>query len=100
MTSAEDEFERHRPFLVGLAYRMLGSVSDAEDIVQDAFLRWRDTDHSSIEHPRAYLARIVSRLCLDRSKSTSARREHYDGMWLPEPVVAEPAAPLAEDLSV
>jgi RNA polymerase sigma-70 factor (ECF subfamily) len=94
------EFEQHRSFLVGLAYRMLGSVADAEDIVQDAFLRWREIDHSTVEHPRAYLARVVSRLCLDRMKSATARREHYVGMWLPEPVVTEPTAPLAEDLSV
>lgn len=94
------EFEPHRSFLVGLAYRMLGSVTDAEDIVQDAFLRWSETDHSTIEHPRAYLARVVSRLCLDRMKSATARREHYVGMWLPEPLVTEPIAPLAEDLSV
>src|SRR5262249_4334528 len=82
------------------AYRMLGSVSDAEDIVQDAFLRWREADHRAVEHPRAYLARVVSRLCLDRMKSATARREHYVGTWLPEPVVSEPTAPLAEDLSV
>ncbi|HEX8107639.1 MAG TPA: sigma-70 family RNA polymerase sigma factor [Kofleriaceae bacterium] len=94
------EFEQHRSFLFGLAYRILGSVTDAEDIVQDAFLRWRETDHSTIEQPRAYLARVVSRLCLDRMKSATARREHYVGMWLPEPLVTEPAAPLAEDLSV
>ena len=94
------EFEQHRSFLIGLAYRMLGSVSDAEDIVQDAFLRWRETDRSTVEQPRAYLARVVSRLCLDRMKSATARRERYVGMWLPEPLVTEPAAPLAEDLSV
>src|SRR5262245_8918009 len=79
---------------------MLGSVTDAEDVVQDALLRWRETDHSTVEHPRAYLARVVSQLCLDRMKSASARREHYVGVWLPEPVVTEPSAPLAEDLSV
>jgi RNA polymerase sigma-70 factor (ECF subfamily) len=95
-----NEFAQHRSFLVGLAYRMLGSVSDAEDIVQDAFLRWRDADHATIAQPRAYLARVVSRLCLDRMKSATARREQYVGTWLPEPVVAEPSAPLAEDLSV
>jgi RNA polymerase sigma-70 factor (ECF subfamily) len=94
------EFEQHRSFLVGLAYRMLGSISDAEDMVQDAFLRWREADHSTVEHPRPYLARVVSRLCLDRMKSATARREHYVGTWLPEPIVAEPTAPLAEDLSV
>jgi RNA polymerase sigma-70 factor, ECF subfamily len=96
------DFEEHRSFLVGLAYRMLGSVADAEDVVQDAFLRWGAVDQSAVEHPRAYLARVVSRLCLDRMKSATARREQYVGTWLPEPVVApaEAAAPLAEDLSL
>jgi RNA polymerase sigma-70 factor (ECF subfamily) len=100
VTQALDDFEQHRAFLAGLAYRMLGSVTDAEDIVQDAFLRWRDVDHDAIEQPRAYLARVVSRLCLDRMKSASRRREHYVGTWLPEPVVAEPGQRLADDLSV
>lgn len=98
------QFEQHRSFLVGLAYRMLGSVTDAEDIVQDAFLRWREADRASVEQPRAYLARVVSRLCLDRMKSATVRREEYVGMWLPEPLIepliAQPAAALAEDLSV
>ena len=95
-----DDFETHRSFLVGLAYRMLGSVAEAEDIVQDAFLRWSDTDRTQVTHPRAYLARIVSRLCIDRMKSATARREQYVGTWLPEPVLAAPAEPLADDLSV
>lgn len=93
-------FERHREFLVGLAYRMLGSVAEAEDAVQDAFLRWRDIDHATVAEPRAYLSRVVSRLCLDRMKSASRRREQYVGTWLPEPVVAEPSSQLAHDLSV
>jgi RNA polymerase sigma-70 factor (ECF subfamily) len=79
---------------------MLGSVADAEDIVQDAFLRWRDANHATVENPRAYLARVVSRLCLDRIKSASAQRERYVGLWLPEPLVSEANTPLAEDLSV
>jgi RNA polymerase sigma-70 factor (ECF subfamily) len=78
---------------------MLVSISDAEDIVQDSFLRWRETQHAAIDHPRAYLARIVARLCLDRVKSAAARREHYVGLWLPDPIVTDPAALLAEDLS-
>lgn len=103
MTAAPDtiaDFERHRAFLVGLAYRMLGSVAEAEDAVQDAFLRWREVDRASVSEPRAYLARVVSRLCLDRMKSASHRREQYVGTWLPEPVVAQPAQTLADDLSV
>ena len=94
------DFEPHRAFLAGLAYRMLGSVAEAEDAVQDAFLRWREIDRTAVAEPRAYLARVVSRLCLDRMKSASHRREQYVGMWLPEPVVAEPARTLADDLSV
>ena len=98
--AAAGDFERHRKFLAGLAYRMLGSVAEAEDVVQDAFLRWREVDRAEIVEPRAYLARVVSRLCLDRMKSAGHRREQYVGTWLPEPVVAEPAERLADDLSV
>jgi RNA polymerase sigma-70 factor (ECF subfamily) len=94
------DFQAHRTFLAGLAYRMLGSVTEAEDVVQDAFLRWREVDRSAIAEPRAYLARVVSRLCLDRMKSASHQREQYVGTWLPEPVVAAPAQTLADDLSV
>ncbi|HEX5058774.1 MAG TPA: sigma-70 family RNA polymerase sigma factor [Kofleriaceae bacterium] len=94
------DFEEHRQFLIGVAYRMLGSFAEAEDIVQDAFLRWSNTDQAAVEHPRAYLARVVSRLCLDRMKSAAARREQYVGTWLPEPMVAEPNEPFADDLSL
>jgi RNA polymerase sigma-70 factor (ECF subfamily) len=79
---------------------MLGSVAEAEDVVQDAFLRWRDVDRAAVAEPRAYLARVVSRLCLDRMKSAHHRREQYVGTWLPEPLVAEPGQSLADDLSV
>lgn len=95
-----DDFEAHRQFLIGVAYRMLGSFAEAEDIVQDAYLRWTATDRSTVEHPRAFLARIVSRLCLDRMKSAPARREQYVGTWLPEPLVAPPTEPLGDDLSL
>lgn len=95
-----EDFEPHRRFLVGLAYRMLGSVAEAEDVVQDAYLRWTETDRASVVHPRAYLARVVSRLCLDRMKSAAVRREQYVGTWLPEPMVTSPSEPIAEDLSV
>ncbi|HEX2099280.1 MAG TPA: sigma factor, partial [Candidatus Synoicihabitans sp.] len=69
------DFERHRRRLLGLAYRFLGSVADAEDIVQEAYLRWTMTDHSTIAEPGAYLARITARLCLDHLKSARVRRE-------------------------
>jgi RNA polymerase sigma-70 factor (ECF subfamily) len=97
---ADDTFAQHRRFLVGLAYRMLGSVADAEDIVQDAYLRWRTVERAAIAEPRAYLARVVSRLCLDRMRSAAVRREEYVGTWLPEPIEAEPAHALAGDLSI
>ena len=94
------DFEPHRSFIAGLAYRMLGSIAEAEDVVQDAFVRWAQSDTSTVAHPRAYLARVVTRLCLDRMKSATSRREQYVGTWLPEPIVAAPAAPMADDLSI
>ena len=98
-------FKAHRRVLIGLAYRMLGSRTEAEDVVQDAYLRWHATDHAGIEEPRRYLATVVTRLCLDRLKSARARREVYVGEWLPEPVVDErfddyAADALAQDISV
>lgn len=80
-------FEAQRTHLLGLAYRMLGSHADAEDIVQEAWLRWREVDVDRVEHPRAFLSRTVTRLCLDRLKSAQANREVYVGPWLPEPIV-------------
>jgi RNA polymerase sigma-70 factor (ECF subfamily) len=98
-------FETHRRALTGLAYRMLGSRAEAEDIVQDAYLRWHAADRSAIEEPRRYLGTVVTRLCLDRMKSAQARREVYVGQWLPEPLVdemldGEGPDDLAHDISV
>jgi RNA polymerase sigma-70 factor, ECF subfamily len=76
-----------RPRLIRVAYRMLGSVADAEDVVQEAFLRWFDADHAAVREPEAFLRRVVTRLCLDHLKSARHRRETYVGPWLPEPVV-------------
>lgn len=88
MSSATaEEFELHRPRLFGLAYRMLGSAEEAEDTVQDAYLRFSGTDRAGIEHPAAWLAKVVTNLCLTRLTSARARRERYVGPWLPEPVV-------------
>jgi len=88
MTSATaDEFERHRPRLFGLAYRMLASAHEAEDTVQDAYLRFSGADRTEIAHPAAWLATTVTRLCLNRLSSARARREEYVGVWLPEPVL-------------
>jgi RNA polymerase sigma-70 factor (ECF subfamily) len=80
-------FDPVRPRLIRIAYRMLGSVADAEDVVQEAFLRWFDTDRDSVREPEAFLRRVVTRLCLDHLKSARRRRETYVGPWLPEPVV-------------
>ncbi|MFI8231488.1 RNA polymerase sigma-70 factor [Streptomyces sp. NPDC085900] len=88
MSSATaEEFELHRPRLFGLAYRMLGSAEEAEDTVQDAYLRFSGADRAGIEHPAAWLAKVVTNLCLNRLTSARARRERYVGPWLPEPVV-------------
>lgn len=78
-------FEFLRPKLLRAAYRMLGSITDAEDVVQDAFLRWIKSDRSAVEQPEAFLRRIVMRLCLDHKGSARSRREDYVGLWLPEP---------------
>jgi RNA polymerase sigma-70 factor (ECF subfamily) len=92
-------FEPHRPRLHRVAYRMLGSVADAEDVVQDAFLRWHAADRSEIDNAEAFLVRVVTRLCLDVLKSARRKRETYIGPWLPEPVV-DAEADVAEDVTL
>lgn len=84
-----DVFEEHRPVLLGVAYRMLGRVADAEDVVQDAWLRWSGADRSEVREPRAYLVRITTRLAIDRLRQVKARGETYIGPWLPEPYVTD-----------
>ncbi|GAA2444655.1 RNA polymerase sigma factor SigJ [Actinomadura vinacea] len=79
-------FEEHRPRLLGIAYRMLGEMQEAEDAVQDAYLRWEAADRAAIAAPAAWLAKVVTNLCLNRLTSARARRESYVGPWLPEPV--------------
>ncbi|MCD2313648.1 RNA polymerase sigma factor SigJ [Pseudosulfitobacter pseudonitzschiae] len=91
MTDPAHIFDSARPGLVKLAYRMLGSVADAEDVVQTAFLRWQAVDPASVQSPPAYLRRIVTRLCLDLHRTTARRREVYLGEWLPDPVVTDPS---------
>lgn len=88
-TDAAARFAPLRPRLTRIAYRMLGSVADAEDVVQDAFLRWMGADHDAVREPEAFLRRIVTRLCLDHLKSARVRRETYVGPWLPEPLVED-----------
>jgi RNA polymerase sigma-70 factor, ECF subfamily len=96
-------FERERGRLFGIAYRMLGSVAEAEDVLQDAWLRWQAVDHAEIENPAAYLVRLVTRLSIDTLGAARNRLTDYVGPWLPEPLVGgdDPAAlqELADDLS-
>lgn len=86
---AAASFDPLRPRLIRVAYRMLGSVADAEDVVQDAFIRWMGTDRAEVREPEAFLRRTVTRLCLDQLKSARHQREVYIGPWLPEPVLEE-----------
>ncbi len=87
-------FDRHRKLLFSVAYQMLGSVADAEDTVQDVWLRWSAADRDDVVDPRAYLVQVTTRLAIDRSGSARARRESYVGPWLPEPLLTgrEPVA--------
>jgi len=99
-------FTETRPLLFSVAYRMLGSVADAEDIVQDAYLRWQRTPDLDVREPRAYLTTVVTRLAINELRSARAQRETYVGPWLPEPLVTEhapdssAAVELAESLSM
>ncbi|MGI8855597.1 MAG: RNA polymerase sigma-70 factor [Thermomicrobiales bacterium] len=99
-------FNAHRPLLFSIAYRMLGSAMDAEDVVQEAFLRWRQRDATAVASPKSYLTTVVTHLSIDYLRSARVRREEYVGEWLPEPLVtdesaidADPVA-LAESLSL
>ncbi len=85
MVNSAEVFDSHRPHLFSLGYRMLGSVMDAEDMIQDAFLRWQDLEMEEIASPRAYLSTVVTRLAMDRLKSAQARREVYVGGGFPSP---------------
>lgn len=87
MSDGAAPFDALRPRLMRVAYRMLGSVADAEDVVQDAWLRWQSADRDAVRVPEAFLRRVVTRLCLDQLKSARVRRETYVGPWLPDPVV-------------
>ena len=87
-----DEFETHRPLLFGIAYRMLGSVMEAEDMVQETFLRYQATPPETIRSPKNFLCTIVTRLCLNELSTARSRRETYVGPWLPEPMLTDNAA--------
>jgi RNA polymerase sigma-70 factor (ECF subfamily) len=86
-------FQQHRRRLFGIAYRMLGSTAEAEDVLQDAWLRWNESDTDSLRTPEAWLVTVTTRLAIDRLRALRAEREHYTGFWLPEPVVE----PIEED---
>lgn len=88
------EFQRYRPLLLGLAYRLLGSAWDAEDVVQEAYLRWMRVDPAQIREARSFLITVTSRLALDQLRSARVRREAYPGPWLPEPVDANELGPM------
>jgi len=101
---SEDAFALHRSLLFTVAYEMLGSASDAEDVVQETWLRWANVDQAEVRDPRAYLVRIVTRQALNRLRTLARRREDYVGEWLPEPLVTSPDVAadveLAESLSI
>lgn len=84
-----DEFEKYRPLMFSIAYRMLGSVTEAEDIVQNAYLRYRQMPAGSIASPKAFLSTVVTRLCLNHLQTVRVQRESYLGPWLPEPLLTE-----------
>ncbi len=100
----EDPFVTHRGLLFTVAYEMLGSATDAEDVVQETWLRWAGVDRTAVRDPRAYLVRIVTRQALNRLRTVSRRREDYPGEWLPEPVLTGPEMAddieLAENISI
>src|SRR5215475_10884490 len=97
-TMTDDPFTAHRALLFTVAYEMLGSAADAEDVLQESWLRWADVDRSQVRDPRAYLIRVVTRQALNRLRTLSRRREEYIGEWLPEPVLTSPD--VAEDVEL
>jgi RNA polymerase sigma-70 factor (TIGR02957 family) len=94
----EDPYVAHRGLLFTVAYEMLGSAADAEDVLQESWLRWAAVDHSQVNDPRAYLIRIVTRQALNQMRTLSRRREEYVGEWLPEPLLTSPD--VAEDVEL
>jgi RNA polymerase sigma-70 factor (TIGR02957 family) len=95
-TTATETFQAHRELLAAMAYQLLGSSAEAEDVVQETWLRWDRSDRERIENPRSWLVRVATRLALDRLRSARARRERYVGPWLPEPLLTSPD--IAEDV--
>lgn len=97
MNADQQTFAEHRTLLFSIAYRLLGSAADAEDVVQDAWFKWSADDRSQVSDPKAYLARIVSNASMDRLRSARRQRETYVGPWLPEPILTQPDA--ADDVT-
>src|SRR6476620_6248062 len=89
-----ETFDRYRGLLFSIAYRMLGTVADAEDMLQEAFIRWQQATDEDIRSPKAFLVTIVSRLCINHLQSARVQREEYVGQWLPEPLVTDTKDPL------
>jgi RNA polymerase sigma-70 factor (ECF subfamily) len=104
VADATEVFADHRELLLSVAYRVIGTVTDAEDVVQDAWLRWRDVDHRSVDDVRSFLVTVTTRLAIDRLRRRQARRESYVGPWLPEPLLTGPdvadTATLADSVSM
>lgn len=106
MNDATDTFNRLRPRLQGIAYRMLGSSAEAEEVVQDAWLRWHEADQDHLDNTEAWLVSVTTRLAIDRLRTAKIQREHYVGTWLPEPLLSDsPVSPeqmleRADDVSV
>lgn len=89
MTARTEDFELHRSLLFSIAYRMLGSVAEAEDIVQETYLRWQQAPEKEVRSPKSYLSAVVTRLSIDRLRSAQVQREEYVGPWLPEPLLTD-----------
>src|SRR5215203_7420671 len=96
MVNRVEVFDQNRPLLFSLAYRMMGRVLEAEDAVQEAYLRWQRASEDEVRSPSAYLSKVVTRLCIDRLRSARVRREQYVGPWLPAPVLGEQAQEIGE----
>ena len=100
MMTRTEGFERYRSLLFSIAYRMLGSVADAEDIVQEAYLRWREAPQAEVRSPKSYLSAVVTRLSIDRLRSARVQREEYVGPWLPEPLVSEGTEEVSDSIEL
>ena len=96
----DEIFQQYRPLLFSIAYRMLGGVADAEDIVQEAFVRWQRASGVEVRSPKSYLSTVVTRLCLDHLRSAKVRREEYVGPWLPEPLLTDESPDVAETIEL